>query len=103
MTVHVQRARDFRRTFLVRKKAGALQPELVCEYRGGQRVIRSCRTECRDPSRIAVAGTLKNVLEFADLVAAVSLTADVVTLDYDASKAVWRNDLCVLHRCWQLS
>lgn len=66
--------------FLVGQKTGAAESELFRENRGCQRMIRTNGTEGSHTFRATFDSALKNVLEFADFVAAVHRVRQVVVL-----------------------
>lgn len=96
--VQVECCRDQGRFRLVRKKTSAVKSSLAGIERCGQGMIRPCRAKRRDPKTVFLRGARENVLKFADLVAAVDASREIVVLDRDASGQFLEQDLMLTYR-----
>ena len=96
--MHVECCRDQGRFGLVRKKTSAVKSSLASIERCGQCMIRPCRAKRRDPKTVFLRGARENVLKFADLVAAVDASREIVVLDRDASGQFLEQDLMLTCR-----
>ena len=94
--MHVERKGYFRRALLMCEKAGAFQSNLLREHCGRQGVIGSDGAKCCDALRTTVQRAPEDVFQFANFVPAVVRTADVISLNGNASRSMWRIEFRML-------
>ena len=100
--MHVQCRRNVCRGFLRNQETAALESVLPRKDGGCERVVGSHCAKGRDTVRVALARSLKNVLELADFVPAIVCAAYVIVLDRNCARSFGRIEPNRRHRRRQI-